>query len=113
MDCETASGLLPWLLNGTLEGDEKKALRRHLESCARCRGEMDETRRAAQVFGAHPTTDAILDLAAERPSSDADLVRRHVEECAECAEDLALAREGRGAERMAKGAPRRANLRWL
>lgn len=112
MECETASGLMPWLLNGTLQPAEAEALRLHLASCARCREEMDETRRAAEVFGAHPTADAILDLAWDRPVGDAALVRRHVESCAECGEDLALARESRRGEEPAR-ASRSGVLRWV
>src|SRR5215216_3022464 len=106
MDCETASGLMPWLMNGTLDAGEADALRSHMASCARCREEMDETRRAADVFGAHPASSAIADLAWGRPMEDADLVRRHVASCAACAEDLELARESRGAEAGAKRRPR-------
>ena len=118
MDCETASGLMPWLLNGTLAPAEADAVRRHLQGCAGCRGEMEETKAAAAVFGAHPPASDILDLAWERPLGDAALVRRHVAECAECAEDLALAEESRrGSAEGAEAArvtpfPSRP-LRWL
>ncbi len=32
--------LLPWLANGTLEGDEREAVERHLAGCAACREEL-------------------------------------------------------------------------
>jgi hypothetical protein len=117
MDCETASGLMPWLMNGSLAAAEAEGLRSHLASCAACRQEMEETRRAASVFDAHPAASAILDLASDRPLADAALVRRHVEGCAECAEDLALARESlqstEAGEMTAARVARPGILRWV
>src|SRR5687767_12807907 len=118
MDCDTAGGLMPWLLNRTLAPAEADAVRAHLDGCARCRAEIDETRQAAAVFGAHPPATDILDLAWERPLADAGLVRRHVAECAECAEELALAQESRRASAPAADATRvtpfpSRPLRWL
>jgi len=117
MDCDTAGGLMPWLLNRTLAPGEADAVRRHLEGCARCRAERDETKQAAAVFGAHPPTADIVDLAWERPLADAGLVRRHVAECAECAEELQLAEESRRASMPAADGTRVAAFpsrrRWL
>lgn len=36
-----ADRLLPWLANGTLEGDELERVRAHLDECAACRRELD------------------------------------------------------------------------
>ncbi|HHQ42366.1 MAG TPA: zf-HC2 domain-containing protein, partial [Chromatiales bacterium] len=33
--------LLPWLANGTLEGEERERVQRHVEGCARCRAELE------------------------------------------------------------------------
>jgi len=33
--------LLPWLANGTLEGEERERVRRHVAACARCRAELE------------------------------------------------------------------------
>ena len=35
------SELLPWYVNGTLDGDEKRRVRRHLESCPECQADRD------------------------------------------------------------------------
>jgi anti-sigma factor RsiW len=36
-----ADALLPWLVNGTLEGDELAAVEEHVRDCARCQREVD------------------------------------------------------------------------
>ena len=36
-----ADEMLPWLVNGTLEGDELAAVEQHVRECARCRREVD------------------------------------------------------------------------
>ncbi len=33
--------LLPWLANGTLEGEERERVQRHVAGCARCRAELE------------------------------------------------------------------------
>jgi hypothetical protein len=84
---------------------------------------MDQTRRAASVFGAHPPAADVVALAWGRPPDDEGLTRRHVAECAECAEELRLAEESRAEESRAEAgamsvaAPaepvrRRRALRW-
>jgi hypothetical protein len=107
MDCDDASERLPWLHAGTLDGRETAEVRRHLETCARCRDELDETRRAAAVFGAHLPTAVLLDLAWDRPVTALadELVQAHLESCADCREELALARESRRLEPAADGPP--------
>jgi hypothetical protein len=107
MDCDDASERLPWLHAGTLDERETAEVRRHLETCARCRDELDETRRAAAVFGAHLPTAVLLDLAWDRPVTALadELVQAHLESCADCREELALARESRRLEPAADGPP--------
>jgi hypothetical protein len=118
MDCETASGLMPWLLNRTLEPSEAETLESHITGCAACRADLEETRRAAAVFAAHPSAKTIVDAAWDLEMPDAGVVRRHLESCAGCAEDYALARESRrageapGALPAAAGAPSRV-ARWV
>lgn len=115
MDCDAISERLPWLLNGTLEAHEAEELRRHVAGCARCQREMEETRQAAAVFGAHLPAAIILDLAWDRevPEPDGELVRRHLEECAGCREELELARESRALERdPARSTGSRRRLPW-
>ena len=100
VDCQEVVERLPWLLNGTLEGDEAARVRSHLDSCAACRGEVGETRWAAAVFGAHPSAETLVALAWERPGAEGELesARRHLEACPACTEELELARESRRLE---------------
>jgi hypothetical protein len=114
MECQQAEERLPWLLNGTLDREEAEAVQAHVSRCALCREALDETRRAAAVFGAHLPTSALVDLAWERPVSglEAGLARRHVESCPTCAEELDLARESRRLEEApARAAPPAASPR--
>ena len=115
MDCDTASGLMPWLINRTLEPAEADEFERHLEGCAVCRDDLEQARRAAAVFSAHASAEAIVDLAWERDPGDGGLARRHAETCPACAEDLALARESRRAEQEppARAAQAWRRARWL
>ena len=100
MSCDEVTERLPWLLNGSLEGDEREAVRAHLAACSRCARELEETRTAATVFAAHLPSSTLVDLTWERPDEGIppELVQRHLESCPQCAEDLALARESRRLE---------------
>jgi hypothetical protein len=107
MDCDAVSERLPWLHAGSLAPEEAAEVRRHLETCAACRAELEETRRAARVFDAHLPTAVVLDLAWDR-AVDAigdDLVQAHLASCTECREELALARESRRLESIAEAGP--------
>src|SRR3954468_11616639 len=53
--------VLPWLVNGTLEQDERKRAERHLADCHRCQRELARLRSlrdAARVTGAAPDPTA-------------------------------------------------------
>jgi anti-sigma factor RsiW len=53
--------LLPWLVNGTLEGDELARVKRHVAECARCQRELAllrELRDACKVMTHTPEPDA-------------------------------------------------------
>jgi anti-sigma factor RsiW len=54
--------LLPWYINGTLEGDERQGVERHVERCPLCRGEVQ----AGQVLAAAVREAAELPLAPGR-----------------------------------------------
>ena len=100
MDCQQAGERLPWLLNGTLGGEEAESVQAHVANCATCRDDLTETRRAAAVFDAHLPVAGLLDLAWGRPAAglEAGLVQRHLEQCRTCAEELELVRESRQLE---------------
>jgi len=99
-DCESVAGLLPWLGNGTLEAGEAAALREHLAGCATCRQEWDSTRKAADVFGAHIPTAALVGhvFGDADPALPRDVVEAHLAACEACAHELAMVRESSAAE---------------
>lgn len=100
MTCDQAIELLPWLLNGTLEDQERNELRRHLETCESCRQALAETREAGRMFDQHIPTAAMVALAwgEEPPGLDRDTVERHLESCPQCSAELELARTSRRLE---------------
>lgn len=94
MTCDDAIELLPWLLNGTLEEGERREIRRHLETCERCREALTDTREAWMTFGQHLPSETLVALAyGEVPQEiDPALAERHLASCPECAAELELAR---------------------
>lgn len=100
MNCDEAIELLPWLLNGTLEEGERREIRRHLETCERCRTAWAETQEAARVFGQHLPAEALVALAYGEPPAEVDpaLAERHLAACPECSAELELARTSRRLE---------------
>jgi anti-sigma factor RsiW len=63
--------LLPWYVNGALEGDEREVVRAHLEICASCREE------AAWLRELHAACTAVD--SARGPSNPLRNLRRHLE----------------------------------
>ena len=63
-----ADALLPWLVNGTLEADERAAVEQHVRECARCRREVEvlqQLRAACTLYEPLPdATPALRRLAA-------------------------------------------------
>ena len=113
MECDDAAQRLPWMVNGTIDAAERARLEEHLSGCAACRQELDETRRAASVFGAHLPTSALIDLAWERPNTlDSALVNRHLEQCKQCSEELSMARQSRQLEAKPELVTRARPLAW-
>ncbi len=49
---ENAARLIPWLVNGTLSGEEAVALRAHLAACARCRADFESEERVYEAIRA-------------------------------------------------------------
>lgn len=94
MNCENAMELLPWRANGSLSPAERQELDEHLAGCPACREELEQTRLAAEIYGAHPAADELYDLAAEALApSRKDLIERHVASCSTCAEEVAMIRD--------------------
>jgi anti-sigma factor RsiW len=52
-----AERLLPWLVNGTLDDDERELVERHVDTCADCRQQLTQWQ-AMQVACAAPTAPA-------------------------------------------------------
>ena len=95
--CEHIAGLLPWLLNGTLDADERRQVRQHLAECGHCQREFDETALAFAVHGQHVSAEWLADYAFDRRANGVDigLLEDHLAACEECSEQVALARESR------------------
>jgi hypothetical protein len=100
MSCDEATEFLPWLLNGSLEAQERDEVRRHLTDCERCRVALNDTREAWTVFSQHLPSEALVALAyGEAPAGvDPALAERHLASCPECAAELELARTSRHLE---------------
>lgn len=95
--CEDIAGLLPWLLNGTLEAAEAQAARAHFAHCAACQRELEETAVAWRVGRQHAPAELLLDYAFAQPVAELqrELLERHLAACQQCSEELAMARASR------------------
>jgi hypothetical protein len=56
-DHDRARSLLPWLVNGTLQGADLAWLRQHLEGCTTCRAEEDVHRLMRESLSRQPTVE--------------------------------------------------------
>jgi anti-sigma factor RsiW len=59
---QTTEALLPWLLNGTLTGDERNAVEQHLQSCAQCRAELARQRELMNLYVAAGSVEQPVDV---------------------------------------------------
>ena len=100
-------GMIPWLLNGTLDGDERRQVLEHLAGCAACKQDLADTRLAAEIFDQHPPAAALVALAwDETPEGiDPGFLAGHLEICASCAAELEMARMSRRFEEDGRIAP--------
>lgn len=103
MNCEQATELLPWYLNGTLDESERRAVREHLAGCEGCRQALEDTRLAWTVYDQHIPSEALVALAwGESPEGYdphiADILDRHLRSCPECAAELEMVRTSRRLE---------------
>lgn len=110
--CDWTVERLPWWVNGTLEEAEAQRVEAHLAECAACRDELEATRGALALYGAHLPIEALLELVeAETGEREAggsshaaggavlssEAVAAHLGHCPPCREQLALLRESRAA----------------
>ena len=97
MTCDQAIELLPWLLNGTLEEQERAEVHRHLATCERCRQALAETWEAGHLFSQHLSPAVLIALAwGEEPPGET--AERHLASCPQCAAELELTRTSRRLE---------------
>lgn len=112
MNCDDAIERLPWLLNGTLEEEERRQVQAHLATCERCRTALAETRDAWSLFAGHiPTEDLVAHAWGEPTGTAPELVAEHLAGCPQCTAELEMARTSRQLEqddRVAVFSPRRA-----
>ena len=54
LHCSYVSGLLPWYVNGTLDGEQCRQVDIHVGSCARCSAELDAENRMADGLRDRP-----------------------------------------------------------
>lgn len=94
MDCKRSEELLPWLLNNTLEDDERQQVRAHLATCQACQRALGETAFAGEIFAQHIPTAALVDYGFGRPPAELDreLIERHLASCVRCSEQLEMVR---------------------
>jgi len=111
MNCELATELLPWLLNGTLEAGERRELIEHLRGCDACRAALADTQVAWDIFDWHPSAAALVahagavegaeagERGAPATTSDAGAgagtIEEHLAGCPRCAAELELVRTSR------------------
>lgn len=106
MTCETSIELLPWLLNGTLEQQEKDQLVQHLAGCERCRTALAETRDAYRLFTTHVASEDLVAYVWDQPATvAAEVIERHLAGCAQCAAEAELAWMSRRLEKDANVVP--------
>ena len=107
MECERINELLPWLANGTLEIEERRAVSEHLADCQNCRRELDETFLALAVHQQHLPAESLIDYAFDQPivTIDRSLIESHLRNCHECSEQLAMVRESRLLEEIQERQP--------
>lgn len=66
LDHEHAAALLPWLANGTLDGDERERVERHVRRCLPCRAELAAQTRLMVLVQRQPVVPLSADEGFER-----------------------------------------------
>jgi hypothetical protein len=96
MTCDETRERLPWLLAGSLGGDEAAAAEGHLAGCADCRAEREQTLLAARLFATHPSAaDLVAHAFGDLSPAEAERVAAHVARCERCAGEVALVEASR------------------
>jgi hypothetical protein len=92
VNCKQASLLLPFLLNRSLQPEEEREIRAHLDRCAACAAELEEVRRTLWIASRHPPAEALADYACGLPLEGwpRSELERHFADCASCSSDLGL-----------------------
>lgn len=67
--------LLPWLVNGTLAGDEREAVEQHVRACIACRRELKEQQRLHAAVRARRTVDVSAEAGFDRLDDEIDQAR--------------------------------------
>ncbi len=65
-DHEQAAALLPWLANGTLDGDERAQVERHVRHCLTCRAELAEQSKIHLLMQRQPAVPLSADASFAR-----------------------------------------------
>ena len=94
MNCEQVSLLLPWWLNGTLEPEEERLVRDHLDTCAPCRRDLRQTQIAAALHKGHLPAEALVEhaLGVTVETAYRALINEHLEHCRSCTAEVELVR---------------------
>ena len=66
--------LLPWLINGTLEGGEREAVEQHVRACIVCRRELKEQNALHAAVRARRTVDVSAEAGFDRLDRELDAV---------------------------------------
>jgi anti-sigma factor RsiW len=100
MTCDQAIELLPWLVNGTLEAEDRNEVRQHLRTCERCRTALADTLETLRLFDQHLPAQALVSLAWGEMPADVDpaLAELHLASCPQCAAEMELTRTSRRLE---------------
>jgi len=90
MDCTTVSELLPWLLNGTLDPEQRQDLDKHLAGCLSCRAGLGDVAESWELFASHPPPALLIAWAVREKTVDEEDLAEHVAQCSACNEEVGL-----------------------
>ncbi len=98
MEKQDVVGLLPWLLNDSLEPEERLAVVAQLREHPDLREELSETLAALELFGQHLSTETLVDFVFDLPRDDRARIEEHLAACRDCADHAELVRASRSFE---------------